>query len=404
MLTFPQHWWLILALRVLSSTGKVQSWHPAKGKGWQELAEVPPWKPHTGSIAVALADGSMLLTAGQAGEHGGATFDCFNCSNQVWHLKGITDASSTTWTDLSADVPWASRWGHSAVALKDDTVWMMFGCCEPNRPTVMFRDIWTYNPTTGSPWTRINADPPFEGIQAAAVAVQGSDIWVTGGWSQSRGTLSLVSMLNTETRSWTTKSKNGDVPWPRRADHAAAISPDGTWLLIFGGQHEEGGGAHWTWLQDSWRVPLRDAIPSKWEQLGDLAGARSSLSCMVLPTGWVITLGGSWTPETELLEVPQTDVEGMKEHHKKTPFKTYNDVLALDLAGGATTWKEIETEAPWLARDDAAATVSADDTVVIFGGGRVYGGGSYLQDVWKLDKVTQKYGLHATTSKASTEL
>jgi len=367
-------------------------WGSGVGIGWQQMGGLPPWQPHTGSIAVPLSDGSMLLLAGQAGLHGGGTLDCFNCTSEVWRL----DPPKVAWTDLSQEVPWDPRWGHSVAVMPDDTVWMMFGCCERGKPTVMFRDVWTYNPVKGMPWTRIDTVPPFEGIQATSIAIRGNKIWVVGGWSQSRGTLSQVAVMDTDSLKWKQKSEHGAVPWDSRADHASAISPDGLWLVIFGGQHASDGGSRWTRLKDTWRVPLPGGRHSEWEQLGDLSGARSSPCTMVLSTGWLITFGGHWTPETELLEATQSDVEGMKKHHEKTEFKIYKDVLAFDLRGvgeKAKEWKVLETKAAWPARDDAAAAVTSDGTIIMFGGGTMYGGGGYHQDVWKLENASQKFGL-----------
>lgn len=380
-------------LLVSAALGSVCAWKRLDGVGWQQAEELPPWKPHTGSIATPLSNGSMLLIAGQAGRHGGANFDCFECMSEVWRF----DLPSGAWSNLSEDVPWDPRWGHSALAMPDDTVWMLFGCCERGKPTVMLRDVWTYNPMKGLGWTRIATEPPFEGVQATSAAVRGDDIWVVGGWSQSRGTLSLVAVLNTVSLEWTVKSKNKEPPWPTRADHASAISPDGKWLVIFGGQHEEGGGKHWTRLKDTWRVQLPSALPSQWERLGDLTEARSSPALAVLSTGWLVTLGGHWTPETELLEAAQEDVESMQKHHENTSFHVYNDVLALDLLGGGTAWTVLEKDAPWPGRDDCAASVASNGALVLFGGGTLYGGGGYHQDVWMLEDAAEKYGLVKST-------
>lgn len=370
-------------------SGGDEPWGAPQGLGWQQAGATPPWQPHTGSLAVPLADGSVVLLAGQAGRHGGATFDCFNCTNEVWRFR----PEGAEWQSLSTDVPWDPRWGHSALATADDTVWMMFGCCKRGRPTVMLRDIWTFNPTLGRPWARVSAEPPFEGIQAASIALRGTEIWVVGGWSQHRATLSIVCMLDTVHLKWTTKSKNGDPAWRTRADHATAISPDGRWLIMFGGQHTPDGGRHWYRLTDTWKVPLPSGLTSEWEQLGDLASARSSPSLLVLHTGWVVTVGGHWTPDMELLTASQENESGMKAHHEATEFRVYNDVLALDLAGGAKEWRVVESEAPWPARDDAAACVSSGGDALLFGGGTLYGGGGYLQDVWRLPDVALKYAL-----------
>jgi len=275
---------------------------------------------------------------------------------------------------------------------------MFFGCCEHNKPTVMLTDVWTYNPMTGVPWTRMATQPPFEGVQATSVVVRGTEVWVCGGWSQHRGTLSQVAVMSTENLRWTIKSQSGDAPWPTRADHATAISPDGRWLYLFGGQHAEDGGRIWNRLKDTWRVTLPGGHASEWEQIGDLVEARSSPALMVMPTGWLVTLGGHWTPDGEVIDTEQADVEGINKHHESTPFRVYNDVLGIDLLGGGTAWKVLEESAPWPARDDCAACVTRDGTILIFGGGTLYGGGGYHQDVWRLHGAAGAYGLPKSTS------
>mmetsp|Transcript_43120 Transcript_43120/g.80391 ORF Transcript_43120/g.80391 Transcript_43120/m.80391 type:complete len:114 (-) Transcript_43120:68-409(-) len=112
-----------------------------------------------------------------------------------------------------------------------------------------------------------------------------------------------------------------------------------------------------------------------------------------------MTLGGHWTPETELLTAGIDDLEGQAKHHEETDFRTYNDVLALNLNTASKTWKAVETKAPWPSRDDVAVGVTKDDTILIFGGGTLYGGGGYLHDVWRLEKASEKYKLHAASDE-----
>lgn len=374
----------LLLASVLSATT------PGVAAKW-ELKKEPPWVPHTGSIAVPLATGHIVLLGGQAGEHGGALFDCFNCTNEVWDYSAEEDA----WTDLTSEVPWDPRWGHSAVATEDDTVYLMFGCCEKGKPTVMLRDMWMFNPTKGIPWSRVAASPgpPFEGIQAAAVALRGDELWVTGGWSQHRGTLSLVAKMSIKSNGWELVSKHGLVPWKHRADHEAAISPDGDWLFIFAGQHRDAKTGDWSRLQDTWRLPLANPSASQWTQLGDLNAPRSSARAILLPSGWLVTLGGHWVPDSDNLNDKGKEEE-IVEHHLKQEFRVYNDILAMNLnTGGAEGWKEVDADAVWPARDDCAGALTPGGGIAIFGGGTVYGGGGYLRDVWMLRDADAFYGL-----------
>jgi len=389
MVALPRRLPVLLFLEA-SCFGLVPGGWEATGKNnpWQKASE-PPWNPHTGSIATPLSNGSVVLLGGQEGEHGGALFDCFNCTNGVW----MFDPPSDVWTDLSHDVPWDPRWGHSALSTPDDTVWMMFGCCERNKPTVMLRDVWTFNPLKGIPWTKMQTEPPFEGVQATSIALHGDDIWVVAGWSQYRGTLSQVAVLNTKTLHWTVKSQHGEAPWRHRADHATAISPDGQWLLLYSGQHRDEKTGHWTRLADTWRVPLPEAKASAWEQLGDLNGARSSVPVVHLPSGWLLALGGHWVPDDEEIK----GQEDIVEHHRKGHFHVYNDVLALDLqTGGKHGWRVVEPNAPWPSRDDCAGLGMQDGSALIFGGGTLYGGGGYLRDVWRLPDAAAAYNLDRT--------
>mmetsp|Transcript_19690 Transcript_19690/g.46143 ORF Transcript_19690/g.46143 Transcript_19690/m.46143 type:complete len:266 (-) Transcript_19690:382-1179(-) len=181
----------VLLVALLAGGGR--AWETFDDTAW-ELSAEPPWAAHTGSISVPMTDGSVLLLGGQAGRHGGALFDCFNCTNDVWRFEPTTEQ----WSNLSADVPWDPRWGHSAIATPDGTVWVIFGCCKKGMPTVMLNDIWTFNPSKGAPWTLVKQRPPFEGVQATSVALLGDDLWVVGGWSQSRGTLSQVAVFSTK--------------------------------------------------------------------------------------------------------------------------------------------------------------------------------------------------------------
>lgn len=371
---------------LLTSSGK---WLDPEGVGWQKLDGVPPWKPHTGSIAAPLSDGSMLLIGGQAGRHGGATFDCFNCTNEVWQFQHTTEE----WKDLTKDVPWDPRWGHSVVTQADDTVLLFFGCCERGRPTVMLRDVWSFNPLKGVAWSKVETQPPFEGIQATSAAITGNEIWFVGGWSQQRGTLSMVAVFNVDTLKWTMKSPHGSAPWDSRADHATAISPDGQWLVMFGGQSAKDGGRQWKRCEDTWRVKLQGYTVSGWHRIGNLPAARSSPGVLVLPSGWLLTMGGHWTPPSETLTAKTEDRKGMEEHHEATEFLTYNDVVGLDLNSISDKWKVLESKAPWPSRDDEAVSVTRDDTILIFGGGTLYGGGGYHQDVWRLPKASQVYKL-----------
>eukprot|EP00929_Paragymnodinium_shiwhaense_P080961 TRINITY_DN42269_c0_g1_i1.p1 TRINITY_DN42269_c0_g1~~TRINITY_DN42269_c0_g1_i1.p1 ORF type:complete len:401 (-),score=72.26 TRINITY_DN42269_c0_g1_i1:338-1540(-) len=378
------------------------AWDAAAGKGWQKSSADPPWLPHAGSLAAPLSDGSILLIGGQAGLHGGAMFDCFECMKEVWRFEPSTEV----WSNLTSDVPWDPRWGHSVLAAKDDAVWMFFGCCEVGKPGVMFTDIWTFNPTKGLPWRQVDAAPPFEGIQATSMAAKASNIWLAGGWSQSRGTLSLVAVFNTKTLGWKIITDHNVAPWPTRADHGSAISPDGSWLFIFGGQHEENGGSYWVRLQDTWRVRLTDAADAtKWEKIGDLTSPRSSPALSLLPNGWLITLGGHVTPEGEQLDSNIEERDAVQKHHDDTFFKPMGDMHALNLNNaGEDGWRLLEGTAPWPARDDCAAVVTKDTaTLLLFGGGTLYGGGGYHRDVWKIEDVAAAYALDSTKAAAKAD-
>jgi len=181
------------------------------------------------------------------------------------------------------------------------------------------------------------------------------------------------------------KSDHGKVPWKHRADHASAISPDGNWLFIYAGQHRDDKTGNWFRLKDTWRVALPRARPNAWQEIGSLNAARSSVPVVATSSGWLLALGGHFVTDDEKMETSQEDREGMIEHHRKGNFKVYNDILAMDMTnGGKHGWKVVEENAPWPARDDFGAVMIKSGAMILFGGGTVYGGGGYLNDVWML--------------------
>uniref|UniRef100_A0A7S2PPB0 Uncharacterized protein n=1 Tax=Zooxanthella nutricula TaxID=1333877 RepID=A0A7S2PPB0_9DINO len=204
----------------------------------------------------------------------------------------------------------------------------------------------------------------------------------------------MVAVLSTRTLEWTVAAHHGEVPWKHRADHASAIPSSGAWMYLYSGQHRDEKTGHWFRLKDMWRVALPRAKLEDWHQLGDLNAARSSVPVLVLPSGWLLALGGHFVADDEEIKAKgQEDVAGMIDHHRQKDFKAYNDVLALHVdEPTATTWHVVEEDAPWPARDDCAAAV-VGDSVLLFGGGTVYGGGGYLGDVWRLPSASRRYGL-----------
>lgn len=368
----------------------VACWGPKTGLGWQQGA-TPPWPAHTGSICTTLSNGTVILLGGQRGDHGGGQFEAANCTNQVYSFEVEED----TWINHTEVVPWTKRWGHSAVTTPDDMVWMFFGCCEPDSPRIMLNDVWTWNPVLGGPWKQMDTKHPFEGLEATSAALRnGDEIWIVGGWSSSRGTLSQVEYLSTTTLQWTVKSDTHKAPWQTRANHATAISPDNEWLFVFGGQHRDWKTGRWTRIGDTWRVRLSDYSLSAWQEINGLEPGRASPTAIYLPNGWLITTGGHYVPEHAMDSAEEDYVKNMHDDmHKQTLW--FNDVWALDMStGGRSGFKLVEKEAPWIGRDDQASCESGG-SILVFGGGRKYGGGDYLNDAWRLPNAASVYHLGA---------
>jgi len=382
---FRRH--LVLAI-VATLQAHVCAWDHLPGSHW--LESEAPWEPHTGSVAVPLQNGSVILTGGQAGEHGHGDLHCYNCTNEVWSFDPVAES----WTNLSDDVPWEPRWGHSAVVTKDDTVWLMFGCCAPGQQGVLFNDVWAFNPTYEHTWHKVPTTPPFEGIQASSVVIRHNELWVVGGWSTERGTLSQVTVLALADLHWTVKSDHGNVPWKSRADHASAISPDGNWLFVYGGQHLDENTQNWFRLKDTWRVQLPAARPKAWKEIGPLPSARSSSPVLTTPSGWLLALGGHSVPDDEHLTGGQESSGDMIDHHRAGNFTAFNDIVGMDMTnGGKDGWKVLEEKAPWPARDDCAAVIIKSGALIMFGGGTTYNGSGHLKDVWMLTNAAATLNL-----------
>lgn len=81
---------------------------------WTEVSDGAEWGGRLGFAAVALPDGAITITGGDAG----------SLVNDVWRS---TDQGAS-WTEVSRSAPWAARYGHAAVALPDGFIVLMGGC------------------------------------------------------------------------------------------------------------------------------------------------------------------------------------------------------------------------------------------------------------------------------------
>jgi len=109
---------------------KDDAWRsPDAGVTWQQMTAHAPWRPRLGQTAAALPDGTIVLMGGRS-ETG--------FENDTW----FSHDSGTTWERLSSPNREVARWYATSVAMPDGGLVLMGG--EGN--TSFSRDIWAFLP------------------------------------------------------------------------------------------------------------------------------------------------------------------------------------------------------------------------------------------------------------------
>ena len=105
------------------------TWRSAdRGNTWTQVNASSGWSPRRYLSAVAMADGSIVMTGGG------------NETNTTPFLFGFADSwrstdNGATWTLMNANSGWTGRYGHTTVALPDGSIVLIAGY-DPNGSVV----------------------------------------------------------------------------------------------------------------------------------------------------------------------------------------------------------------------------------------------------------------------------
>ena len=252
-----------------------------KGATWTLLNASSGWSGRRYSSAVAMADGSILLTGG-ANETNVTGSIVYHDFNDNWRS---TDKGAT-WTRMSATSGWSGRFGHTSVALPDGSIVLIAGNAPNDFGTK--NDVWR-STNNGSTWSQQTAATAFlERYFHASVALSDGTIVVTGGRA---GGVTVDTLFNDTWQStdkgatWT--SVNSSSGWRARDRHGMVAMPDDSILLM-------GGNVNNTvddFVNDTWRSTDKGAT---WTQIASQAAwtARGAFPSVVLPDGSIVLIGG----------------------------------------------------------------------------------------------------------------
>jgi len=211
--------------------------------------------------------------------------------------------------------------------------------------TVTFTDLSTGSPTgwawffgdenNTAPWTQVNSSAGWSVRYGhSSVVMPDGSIVLTGGGYE-------YGYYNNDT--WRSKDNgatwtllNESAGWEPRISHSSVVMPDGSIVLMGGGQY-----SNLTWTNDTWRSTDKGAT---WTQMTAHAkwSARASHTSVVMPDGSIVLMGGS-------------DNGGFK-----------NDVWR-SIDNGAT-WTEVNASAGWSPREGHSRVAMPDGSIVLMGG------------------------------------
>jgi N-acetylneuraminic acid mutarotase len=215
---------------------------------WTQLSPTggPPSARYQHSAAVIA--GKMYVFGG-VDRAGGVDTDM----NDLW----VYDPSANTWVPLSpAGEPPQPRASHSAVAI--DGKMYVFGGDRSHGS--VYNDLWTYDPSIGlqGTWTQLSpSTSPTPRSDHAAAAV-GNEMYVFGGWGQSRSYSSDVWYYDTSAGVWTR------LQFGLQGRYGQSASIVGEKAYVFGGESYDPATDQSLCLDDLWSYDMGTGL---WESL-----------------------------------------------------------------------------------------------------------------------------------------
>jgi len=196
------------------------------GATWTQMTANAGWTPRYSFSSIVMPDNSILLMGGHAGS---------TVMNDVWRS---TD-NGVTWTQLTSDAKWMPREAFSSVAMPDGSIVLMGGRGDVLGHVVILRDVWqsTDNGATWALMTEKAEWTPRESFSSVGMP-DGSIVLMGGDWySDSSRTPHFLNDVWRSTDTGVTWTKiTGSVSWTPRAGFSSVAMPDGSIVLMGGGQ------------------------------------------------------------------------------------------------------------------------------------------------------------------------
>ncbi|HZS38622.1 MAG TPA: kelch repeat-containing protein [Polyangia bacterium] len=189
----------------------------------------------------------------------------------------VYDPAQQMWFD-GPPLPAEAPRHHLAVALSNDTVYVLGGFTGIIGGTLNFAPVPTTYSFDGATWKRL-ADQPLARGSATAQAIDGK-IYVAGGGKQEPDALNDLYVYDPAADQWTALA-----PMPTAREHVASCALQGKFLVVGG------------WLNDKTVVAAAEAYDpalNRWTVLPDLPTPRGGLAANVLGTTCYAIGGEQW--------------------------------------------------------------------------------------------------------------
>jgi RHS repeat-associated protein len=309
------------------------------GATWSLITANAGWSAGSWYNTVVMPDGSIVLMGGIS-ENGRFKAD-------VWRSMD----NGATWSQVNASAGWSGRAGHSSVAVPDGSIVLMGGS-EDMSGGSQKNDVWR-SQDNGATWSLVTANAGWSARSghSSVVMPDGSIVLMGGSENMSSGS-QKNDVWRSEDNGATWSLVTANAGWSGRAGHSSVVMPDGSIVLMGGGEDPSGGSQK----NDIWRSQDNGAT---WSLVTANAGwsARTGHSSVVMPDGSIVLMGGG------------EDLSGSSRK---------NDVWRSTDNGA--TWSLVTANAEWTARYLHSSVVSPDSSIVLMGG---YESGDLKNDVWR---------------------
>ncbi len=159
--------------------------------------------------------------------------------NDTWR----SDDAGATWTCVNESSGWVPRSSHASVALTDGGIVLSGGYNDHNSD---MNDVWRSD-DAGATWTCVNESPGWpERWSHTGVALADGSIVIMGGMTSYGVFLHDVWRSDDGGATWT--CSNASAAWRGRTSHASVALPDGSIVLMGGGDNSP---SYWN---DVWRT------------------------------------------------------------------------------------------------------------------------------------------------------